>query len=186
MASDREMVFEGKHLVFQRAEGRWEFVSRKVAHGVVGVVAVDAGGRMILVEQWRAPVGCKVIELPAGLAGDDAEVDGEESLLTAAQRELLEETGSEAAEWRMLGAGCSSAGLTDELVTLFLATGLRQIQEREHYGVGEERIRVHRVGVSGLQGFLEQKATEGCLVDFKVYAGAFLARSHFGDLARQA
>lgn len=175
----RKVVFAGRHLDFCQAAGRgWEFVSRKRGHGVVGVVAIDSERQILLVEQWRAPVGANVLELPAGLAGDERE--GEESLLLAAQRELLEETGYEAGQWRNLGSGCSSAGLTDEQVTLFLATDLRLVHERQVYGVGHEQIQVHRVALSRLRGFLKKKAAGGCLIDFKIHAGAYLAERRAG------
>jgi len=174
---DRETLYRGAHLHFCRpAGGKWEYVSRSQGHGVVGVVAIDEEGNLLLVEQWRPPVASPVIELPAGLAGDEACGDAE-SLLESARRELLEETGYEAEHWQRLVTGCSSAGLTDEQVTLFLATGLVNRREEELYGVGSERIRLHRVPLQDLLAFLEEKqAKDGCAVDFKVYAGVFLAR----------
>lgn len=183
-AAAREVVYAGRHLEFCRRErsGRgWEFVSRRVARGVVGIVAVDGEGRLLLVEQWREPVGANAIELPAGLAGDAGDDPGE-TLLRAAQRELREETGCDAEEWRSLAEGCSSAGLTDEMVSLFLAMGLRQVVEREVHGVGQERIRLHRVRLCELLDFLAAKRGEGTVVDFKIYAGVYLARPFLAGL----
>lgn len=172
--ANRELVAEGRHLDFWRTAGRgWEFVSRKGSRGVVGIVAVDEERRVLLVEQWREPVAGLVVELPAGIAGDEGDPD--EPLLAAAQRELREETGCVAEEWQELGAGCSSAGLTDEMIVLFLATHLRQVEEREVYGVGQERIRLHRVPGGRLNAFLQERQAAGSQVDFKVYAGVLLA-----------
>lgn len=170
----REPICEGKHLVFCRTPERgWEFVSRKGSRGAVGIVAVDAEQRVLLVEQWRDPVAAAVWELPAGVAGNEGNPG--EALLTAAQRELREETGCIAEHWRELATGCNSAGLTDEMVTLFLATRLQQVEVRDAYGTGQERIRVHRVPLARLTEFLGERMAAGAKVDFKIYAGAFLA-----------
>jgi 8-oxo-dGTP pyrophosphatase MutT (NUDIX family) len=84
-------VYEGRHLsMFNR--GGWEYAKRNTARPAVGIVAVTDDGKVVLVEQHRPPVGRNVIELPAGLSGDIAGSE-EETLLEAAQRELLEETG---------------------------------------------------------------------------------------------
>ena len=71
---------------------KWEYVDRVIASGVVAVAAVTDDARLILVEQFRPPVGRPVIELPAGLCGDDPGAAGE-LLAEAGCRELLEETG---------------------------------------------------------------------------------------------
>ena len=63
------VIAEGKHLRFMKQEG-WEYVARKGVGGVVGLVAVTAEGKLLLVEQFRKPVDARVIEIPAGLAGD--------------------------------------------------------------------------------------------------------------------
>src|SRR6476660_4648772 len=104
--------YDGKYLqVLKR--GKWEYVSRKKITGIVGIIPVTDDGKLILIEQFRMPVGKTVIELPAGLAGD---VEGEENepLVNAARRELLEETGYEAKEMIEVAAGTPSAGLCDE------------------------------------------------------------------------
>ena len=114
-------LYQSKHLaVHQR--GRWQYVTRPNATGVIAIVAQHDDGRIVLIEQHRPPVNAQVIELPAGLVGDDGDPD--EPLVRAAQRELEEETGYTARDWRQLTTASSSAGLTDEAVTFFLATGL--------------------------------------------------------------
>src|SRR5690242_380371 len=120
-----ETVYDGKHIKLVRRNS-WEFVTRKHLRGIVGIVAVNDQGRMLLVEQWRPPLMRHVIELPAGLAGDVAGHEGED-LETAARRELLEETGYEAETMEELADGTVSAGITDEIITLFRATGLRKV-----------------------------------------------------------
>lgn len=91
-----------------------------VAHpGAVAIVALDDGGKIVLVNQYRPAVQARLDELPAGLL----DVDGE-SALAAARRELVEETGLVAEEWHVLVDLLSSPGMTDEAVRIFLARGL--------------------------------------------------------------
>src|SRR5215213_8200947 len=73
----------------------WFFVERPNAHAVVTVVPLTSNGMIILVEQFRPPVGRNVIELPAGLVGDEPG-RADEALEAAARRELIEETGYDA------------------------------------------------------------------------------------------
>ena len=159
----------GRHLTLY-ARGGWEFVSRNTHRPAVGIVAITDDERIILVEQYRPPVGRRVVELPAGLAGDVVGQEGE-SLLIAAQRELLEETGYAASRWTELGTGYSSPGLTDESIVLFLAQGL---QRREAGGGdGTESIRIHEVPLSEVTEWL---AAHGAAVDLKLWAGLFAAQ----------
>src|SRR4051812_6198116 len=84
-----QTLADAKHIRLVR-RGRWEFVTRKGVCGIVGIVAVTEDGKMILIEQERVPVNARVIEIPAGLAGDMAGHETED-LAVAAERELLEE-----------------------------------------------------------------------------------------------
>jgi hypothetical protein len=102
-------LYDGKFIRLVR-QHNWEFVQRKNVSGIVGIVAVTDDRRLVLVEQFRPPVGKPVIELPAGLAGDVAGSETEE-LADAARRELLEETGLRGEEMTRLCAGTASAGL---------------------------------------------------------------------------
>ena len=135
--------------------------------GVVCVIAVTDEGRLLLVEQFRPPVDTTVIELPAGLAGDLDE-DPEESLQTAARRELLEETGYEASTWTHLCDVTSSSGLTDEVVSIFRAENLH----RAGPGGGDdsEAITVHEVETDRLLEWLTHAVARGARVDSRVYA----------------
>jgi ADP-ribose pyrophosphatase len=85
------VVAAGKYIELVRQNG-WEFARRKGISGIVGIIAVTDDRKLVLVEQHRPPVGARVIELPAGLAGD-AKGHEKEDLADAARRELLEETG---------------------------------------------------------------------------------------------
>jgi len=94
---------EGKHLRLV-ARRQWEYVERTSASGIVAVLAVTDDPNLILTEQYRLPVDRRVIELPAGLAGDVAGAETED-LISAAQRELREETGHEAQRFDFLFEG---------------------------------------------------------------------------------
>ncbi|MDB5297012.1 MAG: ADP-ribose pyrophosphatase [Phycisphaerales bacterium] len=165
-------LYDGKYIRLVR-EGTWEFVRRKNVSGIVGVVAVTDDRRLVLVEQYRRPVGKRVIELPAGLAGDTKGSE-HEPLADAARRELLEETGYAAADMTRVCAGPSSAGLGDEVITLFRATGLRKAGPGD--GDGDEDITLHEVPLDGIEGWLDARAGEGKLIDLKVYAGLYFVR----------
>ena len=140
----------------------------------MAIVALTPAHELLLVEQYRQPILQSVIELPAGLAGDDPGTSGEPPL-KAAQRELLEETGYVSGDWTRLMSGPSSAGLTDETVEMFLARSATQ--QTNGGGVGEEEITLHRVPLNSTIPWLMAKQAAGVTVDFKVIAGILLAQN---------
>ncbi len=162
--------YKGRFLGMKERD-RWEYAYRTNASGVVAMVPVTDAGELVLVEQYRIPVESRVMELPAGLAGDTG--DREESLKTAAQRELIEETGYRAGILEQLLIGPSSSGMTDELLTMFFAGGLERVGPGG--GDGNENITVHLVPLDGANQWLSSRIAEGVLVDPKVYAGLFWA-----------
>ena len=93
--------------------------------GAVGVVALDDDDRIVLINQYRHPVGRYLDELPAGLL----DVPGE-AALEAARRELSEEAGIAASDWHVLVDLYTSPGMTDEAIRVFLARGLSDALER--------------------------------------------------------
>ncbi len=160
--------YEGRYLGISERDD-WEFTTRVNARAVVVIVPVTPEGELVLVEQFRIPVDSAVIELPAGLVGDQGDPD--EDLLEAARRELEEETGYAAERWRLLLLCPSSAGLTDEMLHVYLAEDLRRVGPGG--GDASEDIRVHRVPVGEVPAWLDARLAEGLMVDPKVYAGLF-------------
>jgi len=164
----REVMLEGRWLRMIRQDG-WEWVERRGSHGVVVVAALTEGDEVVLVEQFRKPVGRRVIELPAGLAGDGGH-DGE-SLVVAARRELLEETGYEADAFECMTEGPVSAGLSSETVTFFRALDARRTGPGG--GDDDEDIEVHVVPLDDVERWLADRARAGVPCDPKVYAGLY-------------
>jgi 8-oxo-dGDP phosphatase len=103
--------------------------------GAVAVVALTRGEQVLMIRQYRHPVGRLLWELPAGLR----DVDGE-PLHLAARRELLEETGYRAADWRVLVDFYSSPGISTERIRVFLARDLNLVPpaQRDFVPVHEE------------------------------------------------
>jgi ADP-ribose pyrophosphatase len=169
---EHETLYAGKFLALVK-EGRWEYVERVNARGAVIIIAVTAQQKLLLVEQYRIPLHSRTIELPAGIVGDEPG-DSDESLAEATKRELLEETGYSAEQVEILTTGPSSAGLTSELITLVMASGLKRIQAGG--GVALEDITVHEVPVKAVDEWLSQKEKERLIIEPKVYAGLYFLR----------
>ena len=157
-----KQIFEGKHVIVLSQE-EWEFVERKKAKEAVAVVAITDDDRLILTEQFRAPVNARVIDLPAGLI---EEFGAEET----ARRELEEETGYTCARVDILATSPTSPGITSEIVHFYRA---KQIRRRgKGGGVGGEDITVHAVPLREIDRWLR---TQRSLIDTKVWAGLYFA-----------
>ena len=120
----------------------WTYVRRPNITGAIAVIAVTDRNEVVLIDQYRIPLQGRVIELPAGLVGDQ-DASKNETIEDAAQRELVEETGYQARSIMPIVNGASSAGITEEKVHLMLATGLVKVGD----GGGDhlEDIIVHSV-----------------------------------------
>ncbi len=158
-----EIMWEGKWITARR-RGRWEYVGRARGIRAAVILPID-GDHVILVEQYRVPLGRRCIELPAGLIGDDDSAPGEDSLDTA-KRELEEETGYRAADWQDCGEYFSSPGMVSESFTLLVARGLTRVSEGG--GVAEENIVVHRVPLGGIAEALATFRAQGLAIDVKL------------------
>ncbi|HSP42115.1 MAG TPA: NUDIX hydrolase [Luteolibacter sp.] len=168
---DSELLHETRWLRLERI-GRWDFVRRPHSNECVGILAITAEDNIVLVEQFRVPVQARVIEIPAGIVGDEEEHRGE-ALADTAARELLEETGYRAAQIRLLMHTPTSAGMTSEIIHLFRATGLTR--EHEGGGTGAEDITVHHIPMNDLETWLRDQEAAGKLIDFKIHAALRLA-----------
>lgn len=131
-----ETVYTGR--IWDVVQDTFEFNGQKlirdfVVHpGAVAVVAVDENERILLVNQYRHPVKSRLWELPAGLR----DVSGE-PLVDTAKRELLEETGYVAANWRELISFFPSPGGLSEEIHVFVAEGL-ELTKTDYVREGEE------------------------------------------------
>jgi 8-oxo-dGDP phosphatase len=103
--------------------------------GAVAILALDEADRVLMIRQYRHPVGYLLWEIPAGLR----DVAGE-PLLATARRELLEETGYQARDWHVLVDIFTSPGFTNERVRIFLARGLEQVPDTGYEREDEEKF----------------------------------------------
>ncbi|GGB22635.1 hypothetical protein GCM10011380_10310 [Sphingomonas metalli] len=156
-----ETMWEGRYLTV-RKQGSWEYAERQGQIGAAVIVAVDDQGRLVMVEQFRIPIGRRTLELPAGLVGDETEG---ESLATAAARELEEETGFRPAAIEDLGLFYSSPGMTSESFHIVRATGLERVSAGG--GDGQEDITVHLVPLAEVADYIRQARERGLGIDAK-------------------
>ncbi|RJQ79177.1 NUDIX domain-containing protein [Amycolatopsis panacis] len=144
--------------------------------GAVAILALDADCAVTLVHQYRHPLGRRLWELPAGLIDHP----GEEPVV-AARRELVEEAGLTARDWVTLVDVAASPGFTDEVVRVFLARELSEV-DREVLGEEEADLVVRRFPLAeavrmALAGELVNGATvSGVLAAHAVVTGAVGAR----------
>jgi 8-oxo-dGTP pyrophosphatase MutT (NUDIX family) len=152
-------VFEGRRISVDVEQ--WGGHEREIVRhpGAVAIVAVDRDGCVTLVRQPREPVRKRLLELPAGTCEP-----GEEPLDTA-KRELEEEAGLTAEDWRLAATFFTTPGFTDELMRVYFAEGIEPTQQRPDY---DEEIDLVRVPVSELEAMLPD------LEDAKTLAGLLL------------
>ncbi|MBQ9094807.1 MAG: NUDIX hydrolase [Akkermansia sp.] len=165
-----ETLYQGKFLNMVR-EGRWEYCERVNQTSAVMVFACTPGGKVLLVEEFRPPIGKQSLCFPAGLSGDE----GPESDAVAARRELLEETGYEAAGMRYLFTGPSSPGLTSETLSFYLATDFKKVAAGG--GVDNENIIVHEAPLDTIDAWLAEQTAAGKSIDPRIYTGLYFLKN---------
>jgi ADP-ribose pyrophosphatase len=172
-----DTMWEGKYLSVRKA-GTWEYAERIGSIAAAVIVAIDGEGQLLLVEQFRVPLGRTCLELPAGLVGDES---AGESVADAARRELEEETGYHADIVEERGEFYSSPGMTSESFTLVVATGLTRTGDGG--GDAMENITVHRVPLDSIEGFVTEKRRAGVAIDAKMLLllGSGLLRELTGE-----
>ncbi len=163
-------LYQGEYLSLQSRNG-WEFVARR--HRVAAMIAWTPDDEILLVEQFRVPLGQRVIELPAGLVGDEPGNDTE-TVLDAASRELEEETGWRAGRLTSIMTCPTSAGMSDESVEFFLAEDLVRVGEGG--GDSGEDIVVHQISRSQIDTWLVARLDEGLALDPKIFAALYWSR----------
>ncbi len=176
-----ERVYDGRVIALRRDElampGHTTAWRDVVEHpGAVAVVALDEQDRVVVVRQYRHPIGRRLDELPAGLL----DVDGEPPLETA-KRELAEEAGVAATDWQVLVDLLTTPGMSDEAARIFLARGLsevhRDVQEHE-----EAEMTSFRVPLAELVEGVLSGRYENSLLVAGVLAADRAARTGFGSL----
>lgn len=158
-----EIAWEGKWITAKK-RGRWEYASRARSIRAAVILAVE-DGEILLVEQYRVPLGRRCLELPAGLIGDDEGGEDDDSH-SAARRELEEETGYAAAHWQDCGEFFSSPGMVSESFTLLKATGLTKISDGG--GTDGEDITVHRVKLAEFPDVIAGFRARGIGIDTRM------------------
>lgn len=170
----RETLWQGDFLKTVRITYRddkgvvraWEAVDRADADGVVIIVPVTEAGDFLLLRQFRAANGNYTIEFPAGL------VNPGEGVMEAARRELMEETGFEAADYSLLLENILSTGSNAERWTAILARGARPAPDEIkalYPGDESEDIEVIKVPAASLFDFLFTCQQAGDSADLRVH-----------------
>ncbi len=153
----------------------WEYVSRQRSTGAGFVIAVTDAQELLLVEQFRIPLGKGVIELPAGIIGDSVETS-DESVESSALRELEEETGFTGARAEILCEGPVAAGMTSEIGYFTRVSGLQRVGAGG--GVDDEDIKVHIVPIDTIESWIADKRQEGLLIDPRIYIALYFHARH--------
>ena len=165
----KHTLYEGDWLRLVRI-GHWEACERTHGQGMaVIVIAVTPADEVLFVEQYRIPLGSRTIEMPAGLVGDD---HAQDTLVDAARRELIEETGWSPGKVDVLLVGPTSSGMSNERIAFVRATGLTQVGAGG--GVDSEDITVHAVPRAEAPAWLMRKQAEGFELDLKLWAGLWM------------
>lgn len=165
MNEEQEQTVWAGRFVTAKVRGKWEYVSRSRNIRAAVILAIDSEDHVLLVEQYRVPLGKRCLELPAGLIGDDDSL-ADEDATTAANRELEEETGYRAGRMETVGEFYSSPGMVSESFTLLRAHDMTKVGPGG--GTADEDITVHRVARGHLAQFVEMARARGLGIDVRL------------------
>lgn len=166
------MLYEGRIIRVKKDTVRLEndaTATREVVmhHGGVCILPLTDAGEVLLVRQFRYPYGQVVVEAPAG------KLEPGEDPLECGKRELLEETGMAASDYRFLGELYPSPGYCDEVISLYLATGLtekaQQLDEDEFLEV--DRVPLDTAVEQILSGEIKDSKTQAVVLKTKLLLG---------------
>lgn len=157
-----------KYLELRADENGYEYVHRIKGSAVVAVIAFDLDDNILLVKQYRPPIGAHVIDIPAGLVGDIEGIE-EEALKEAAKRELMEETGhaDDSDTLSLRFELPTSPGLTDEAINYFSAYHCTHKDVRKTYEDG--KIELIKVPARKLDEYIKTSLRAGFVIDPKVF-----------------
>jgi ADP-ribose pyrophosphatase len=162
MPEDQEKIVWQGRFITTKTKGKWEYVSRARGIKAAVILAID-DGHVLLVEQFRVPLGANCLELPAGLIGDE---EAGEAIELAAGRELEEECGYRAGRIEIVGEFFSSPGMVSESFFFVRAHDLTKVSDGG--GVEGENIIVHRVPLDQVAAFIAARRSDGCVIDAKL------------------
>jgi 8-oxo-dGTP pyrophosphatase MutT (NUDIX family) len=181
----RKTIWEGKYiksLLLEYKDDRggvrtWEAVERINCNGVVAIIPITSDGHLLMIRQFRPSLNRHVIEFPAGLN------DKGESLLEAAKRELIEETGYTSDSFEFIADGPISSGLSTEILTVYVAKDVvhASAELRAQNPIDEtENIELLEVPIDAAYETIEDYRRHGDLADIKIYGFIELARQRIG------
>ena len=162
-------MLKAKHDTISLPDGSTSFREYVLHPGAVVIVALLPNGNVVLERQFRYPLREVFIELPAG------KIDPNEDNLATGKRELLEETGYTATDWVRLGLQHPCIGYSNEVIHMYLATGLTA---GEHCRDEGEFLEVFDIGFEECLSMVER----GEITDSKTITTLFLAEKYLAKL----
>ncbi len=181
----RKIVWEGRfvramlleYMDDKGAVRTWEGVERVNCEGIVAIIPITTDGDILMIRQYRPTLNNFVIELPAGLN------DKGETLIEAAKRELIEETGYMSENLELIAEGPVSTGLSTESMSVYLATNVVPAtpQLLALYPMDEtEDIELIKTPLSTANEKVEELCRTGNIADLKMYGFIALAQKKLG------